>query len=190
MPALAWLDEQLAASGTSPDELVRVELQNQAAMNVTVRNVITSMRTMAAFDWAEFFEGVSLIDEALRADSDFGAMDFATRDRYRHAIEELARGSGRSELEVTREVIAHAKRAAAARPPDAPPGGAGRGSRVLPHLGRASRSSRRRSATVSRSSSGFCAPTSRGRPRATSGPSASSPRSSWRSLCSWPTRGG
>ena len=122
MPALAWLDEQLAASGTSPDELVRVELQNQAAMNVTVRNVITSMRTMAAFDWAEFFEGVSLIDEALRADSDFGAMDFATRDRYRHAIEAFARGSGRSELEVTREVIAQAKRAAAARPPDAPPG--------------------------------------------------------------------
>ena len=109
MPALAWLDEQLAASGTSADELVRVELQNQAATNVTVRNVITSMRTMAAFDWAEFFEGVSLIDEALRADSDFGAMDFATRDRYRHAIEELARGSRRSELEVTREVIAHAK---------------------------------------------------------------------------------
>ena len=122
-PALAWLDQQLAASGTSADELVRVELQNQAATNVTVRNVITSMRTMAAFDWAEFFESVSVVDEALRADSAFGAMDFATRDRYRHAIEELARGSGRSELEVTREVIAHAKRAAAARPPDAPPGG-------------------------------------------------------------------
>ena len=138
MPALAWLDEQLAASGTSADELVRVELQNQAAMNVTVRNVITSMRTMAAFDWAEFFESVSLVDEALRADSAFGAMDFATRDRYRHAIEELARGSGRSELEVTREAIAQAKRAAAARPPDAPPGAPRRGSRVLPHLGRAS----------------------------------------------------
>ena len=49
-------------------------------------------------------------------------MDFATRDRYRHAIEELARGSGRSELDVARQAIARAKRAAAARPPDAPPG--------------------------------------------------------------------
>ena len=43
-PALAWLDQQLAALGTSPDELVRVEHQSQAAMSVTVRNVITSMR--------------------------------------------------------------------------------------------------------------------------------------------------
>ena len=63
-------------------------------MNVTVRNVITSMRMISAVDWAEFFESVSLVDAALRADSDFAEMDFPTRDRYRHAIEELARGSG------------------------------------------------------------------------------------------------
>ncbi len=55
---------------------------------------------MSTFDWAEFFESVSLVDDALRAGSDFGAMDFATRDRYRHAIEDLARGSRRSELDV------------------------------------------------------------------------------------------
>ncbi len=122
-PALAWLNEQLSALGTPPDELVRVEHQDQAAMNVTVRNVITSMRTMAAFDWTEFFETVSLVDDALRADSHFGAMDFATRDRYRHAIEELARGSGRSELDIARQAIADAKSAAsAARRSGTPPG--------------------------------------------------------------------
>ncbi len=32
-------------------------------------------------------------------------MDFATRDRYRHAIEELARGSGRTEIEVARSAM-------------------------------------------------------------------------------------
>jgi cyclic beta-1,2-glucan synthetase len=110
-PALAWLSEELSRLGTSPDELVRLEHQRQAAMNVTVRNVITSMRTMSAFDWAEFFESVSLVDAALRADSRFGAMDFATRDRYRHAIEDLARGSGRTEMDVAREAIARAQRA-------------------------------------------------------------------------------
>ncbi len=82
-------------------------------MNVTVRNVITSMRMISAVDWAEFFESVSLVDAALRADSDFAEMDFPTRDRYRHAIEELARGSGQPELEVARHAIAAAKRAAA-----------------------------------------------------------------------------
>ena len=113
-PALSWLDEQLSKLGTSPDELVRVDHQSQAAMNVTVRNVITSMRVMATFDWAEFFESVSPVDEMLRSGSHFGAMDFATRDRYRHAIEDLARRSRRSELDITRQAIARAKRAAGA----------------------------------------------------------------------------
>ena len=112
-PALTWLDERLASMGTTADEAVRTEHQKQGAMNVTVRNVITSMRLISAVDWTEFFESVSLVDAALRADSDFAAMDFATRDRYRHAIEELARGSGQPELEVARHAIAAAKRAAA-----------------------------------------------------------------------------
>src|SRR5437667_8734242 len=37
-------------------------------------------------------------------------MDCSTRDRYRHAIEELARGSGRSELDVAREAVLLATR--------------------------------------------------------------------------------
>jgi cyclic beta-1,2-glucan synthetase len=117
-PALAWLGEQLSILGTSPDELVRLEHQRQAAMNVTVRNVITSMRTMSTFDWAEFFESVSLVDATLRASSHFGAMDFATRDRYRHAIEDLAQRSRRTELEVAGEAIARAKHAAPASGPE------------------------------------------------------------------------
>jgi cyclic beta-1,2-glucan synthetase len=122
-PALAWLSEQLSTLSTSPDEIVRLEHQRQAAMNVTVRNVITSMRTMATFDWAEFFESVSLVDASLRAGSHFGAMDFATRDRYRHAIEDLARGSRRTELDVAQEVIARAQRAASDRDPGDTPAG-------------------------------------------------------------------
>ena len=119
-PALTWLDERLASMGTTADEAVRSEHQTQGAMNVTVRNVITSMRMISAVDWGEFFESVSLVDAALRADSAFAEMDFPTRDRYRHAIEELARGSGQPELEVARHAIAaakHASRAAQRRLP-------------------------------------------------------------------------
>jgi cyclic beta-1,2-glucan synthetase len=112
-PALVWLDERLAAQGTTADDIVRVEHQRQAAMNVTVRNVIMSMSLMSALDWAAFFESVSLVDEALHASTTYGAMDFKTRDAYRHAVEELARGSRRSELEVAREASLHAERAPA-----------------------------------------------------------------------------
>jgi cyclic beta-1,2-glucan synthetase len=108
-PALLWLDQRLAAQGTTPDDIVWREHQRQAAMNVTVRNVIMSMRLMSALDWAEFFESVSLVDEVLQAAPYYAAMDFASRDGYRHAIEELARGSSRSELEVARQAIREAK---------------------------------------------------------------------------------
>src|SRR5207302_905490 len=84
------------------------EHSRQGAGNVTVRNVITSMRLVSAVDWQELFESISLVDEALCGGSNFAEMDFATRDSYRHAIEELARGSNASELEVTRLVLAGA----------------------------------------------------------------------------------
>ena len=106
VPALHWLDEHLAAEGTSSEEIVHREHEAQAAMNVTVRNVITSMRLMSALDWKEFFESVSLVDEVLRAKSAFLDMDFATRDRYRHAIEQLARRSGHPETDVARRAVA------------------------------------------------------------------------------------
>jgi cyclic beta-1,2-glucan glucanotransferase len=111
-PALLWLDRRLAAQGTTPDDIVALEHQRQAAMNVTVRNIITSMRLMSALDWAEFFESVSLVDEVLRPGGAYAAMDFVTRDRYRHAVEELARGSGRSELDVATEAVLHGRRVA------------------------------------------------------------------------------
>ena len=108
-PALRWMEELLAAQGTTAEEMVRVEHQRQATMNVTVRNVITSMRLISWFDWAQFVESVSLVDEVLGEGSAFKDMDFATRDRYRHAVEELARSSGRTELEVAREALAMAE---------------------------------------------------------------------------------
>ncbi|HEY6234970.1 MAG TPA: protein ndvB, partial [Candidatus Elarobacter sp.] len=117
-PALVWLHERLAAQGTTADEIALVEHRRHAAMTVTVRNIIVSMRLISALDWTAFFESVSLVDEALRAGSDFAAMDFASRDSYRHAIEAVARGSGRTELDVAREALAQAARARE-RPSDA-----------------------------------------------------------------------
>jgi cyclic beta-1,2-glucan synthetase len=109
-PILLWLDKRLDAQGTTADEIVRAEHQDQTAMTVTVRNIITSMRQMSAFDWSEFFESVSLVDQVLRDGSNFGEMDFATRDYYRHAVEDLSRGTEHSELEITKRAIERTKR--------------------------------------------------------------------------------
>jgi cyclic beta-1,2-glucan synthetase len=104
-PAVRWLEERLAREGANADELVRREHQLLGATNVTVRNIITSMRLVSDVDWAKLFEAVSLVDEVLRAGSDFAAMDFASRNLYRTAIEQIARGTKLTELEITRRAL-------------------------------------------------------------------------------------
>ena len=110
-PVLEWLDQQLTKQQTTADEIVRMEHQQQAAMNVTVRNIITSMRLMSAFEWPVFFESVSLVEQILGAETNFADLDFGTRDSYRHAIENLSRGSRHSEVEIAQRVVQHVKRA-------------------------------------------------------------------------------
>ncbi len=105
-PVLLWLDQRLAQQGTTAEEIVQSEHRQQAAMNVTVRNIITSMRLISALDWHDFFESVSPVDRILRENSNFAQLTFATRDSYRHAIEDLSRHSRRSETEVARAVVA------------------------------------------------------------------------------------
>ncbi len=61
---------------------------------------------------------MSLVDERLRGDRTFAAMDFPTRNLYRSAIEQLARGSALTELEVT-ELALRTAQAAAAQAHDA-----------------------------------------------------------------------
>ena len=104
-PALTWLESRLATAGTTADEVVRDEHQRQGASSVTVRNVITSMRSISAVDWADLFEAMSLVDAVLRADTDYAQSNFPTRNRCRHAIEELARGSRHSELEIAEHAM-------------------------------------------------------------------------------------
>jgi len=112
MPPLAWLQRAFAAQGTTADDVVHAEHQRQGAVNVSVRNVITSLRLISSVDWAKFFESVSLVDGLLRERSSYGAFDFSTRDLYRHAIEDLSRRSQHTEMEVARRALAKARRAA------------------------------------------------------------------------------
>jgi cyclic beta-1,2-glucan synthetase len=115
---LAWLRGQLAARGTTSDDAVRTDHQEQMAIHVTVKNVITSMRLLSAVDWTEFFESVSLVEAALRDGTRVAEMDFPTRDRYRAGVEELARGAGLPEIDVARRAVACGRSPAGAAAPD------------------------------------------------------------------------
>ncbi|MCC6627898.1 MAG: hypothetical protein IT340_10910, partial [Chloroflexi bacterium] len=106
--ARQWLEQRLAESGLTADALIRGENQRQAANHVSVGNVFTSMRTVSSLDWATFVERVSLVEGLLRHDpvGAYARMDFATRDRYRHEVEDLARRSGADEVDVARRALA------------------------------------------------------------------------------------
>lgn len=107
-PAIGWLEDRLAKQGSNVDLAVRHAQERQGASNVTVRNVITSLRTIAETDWPELFESVSLVDAKLREHPGFSAMDFASRNLYRDALEDLARHSDYSELDLAEQVLATA----------------------------------------------------------------------------------
>ena len=106
IPILAWLEERLSSEGCSIDEVVLRSQQNLGASNLSVRNIITSLRLISGIEWSDAFESVNLVDAELRKSGTFALMDFATRDMYRNAIEVLARRSPLSEIEVTRQVMA------------------------------------------------------------------------------------
>src|SRR5437870_1615835 len=107
---LEWLHREPSRQELSTEEIVHAEHAGQSAANLTVRNLITSMRAIGAFDWRTFFEEVSLVDATLRHHPGFMTMDFATRDRYRHAIETLASRSACSEIELAAAVVAKTQR--------------------------------------------------------------------------------
>lgn len=112
-PALEWLTLRLSKQQLTIDKIVKLEQQRQGASNVSIRNVITSMRLISDIDWADLFEAVSLVDQQLNQNTLFSAMDFATRSLYRSAVEQLARGCNYDEVEIAKRVIEMAKKSAA-----------------------------------------------------------------------------
>ncbi|MBK1717370.1 cyclic beta 1-2 glucan synthetase [Thiocystis violacea] len=115
---LTWIEQQLAESGLTIEQLVRVENQQQAADQVSIGNSIGSLRFLGAMDWREFVETMSLVERTLREDPAgiHGRMEFATRDGYRHVVEKVARNSQLSEVEVARHAIELAREGADAAP--------------------------------------------------------------------------
>jgi cellobiose phosphorylase len=105
--ARSWLEQRLVEQGSSIEQLVHLESQNQAADQVSVSHSIASLRFLSAMDWKEFVESLSLVEEILCSDPAdvYRGMDFSTRDRYRHSVEAIARHGRLSETEVAQLAV-------------------------------------------------------------------------------------
>ena len=111
---LSWIEQHLTESHQTIEQLVQLEVQGQAAAQVSVSNGIASLRLLSSMDWREFVETLSRVDQTLRLDPAdvYSRMDFATRDSYRHAVERIARHSDADEPAVASAALQMANEAA------------------------------------------------------------------------------
>jgi hypothetical protein len=111
---LNWIEQQISESFQTIDQLVQSENQQQAADQLSISNSIGSLRFLSAMDWRKFVDTLSTVEQTLREDPAgiYDRMDFATRDHYRHIVEEVAKKSRLSEKEVAREAIELARQGA------------------------------------------------------------------------------
>ena len=103
--ALSWLAAKLKPLGRSLESTVSDEHHRQSAANVTVRNIVTSMRLISDVNWESWFDSVSLVDKTLRTHPTYSEMDFSSRNLYRRALEELARSSNTDELLLAQRIV-------------------------------------------------------------------------------------
>ena len=97
----AWLERAL------PD-LAAMQIQHsadQAADNLSVSNAVRSLRAIGDADWPDIIARTSTMMQLLLKSPAFKAEDAATRDQTLHAVELLARRSGRSELSVAQTLL-------------------------------------------------------------------------------------
>jgi cyclic beta-1,2-glucan synthetase len=78
--------------------------------------MVRGLRALEQIAWREFVESVSVVERVLERDPAgvYARMDFATRDRYRHQVEKMARRSKLTEQEVAEKAVLFAGESACA----------------------------------------------------------------------------
>jgi cyclic beta-1,2-glucan synthetase len=115
-----WLER---SQQTPMHDLIMREQNRQTSEQISCGNAFTSLRQLALLDWRQIFEPLSRVEQILRRDPAgvYPHLDFATRDRCRRVVEELARRSGQSEVRVASRAIALATQAGLGADQDARP---------------------------------------------------------------------
>ncbi len=110
-----WVEQKLLEQGVTAAQLSETAGRTGATNQISIANSIGSLRFVGSMDWRNFVESLSTVEQILREDPAgmHAGGDFATRDRYRHVIEEIAKRSLQSESAVARAAIVLAQIAVA-----------------------------------------------------------------------------
>lgn len=119
LPLLEALEHYCKSKDRELEAAIRADYQQQSLAQATTRNIVQSMRLLSTINWEDFVESVSWVDRVLSRDpaGAYSRMSFETRNRYRSAVERIAKRSGRAELEVAAVAVELAERFPAATQP-------------------------------------------------------------------------
>ena len=112
--SLVQIEQWIAERALGTEDATARSTQHLALTQVMMANSITSLRTITHLDWKGFVEGQSAMEAVLSLDpaAFYRRMTFATRDRYRHVVEGIARRTEQPEVDVARRAVVLARTAA------------------------------------------------------------------------------
>jgi cellobiose phosphorylase len=95
-----WVEQQLLLQNITATQLLELASRTAATNQISIANSICSLRFISNLDWRTFVEEFSLVEQLLNHDpsGQHILQDFATRDRYRHVIEDIARLTAQKEF--------------------------------------------------------------------------------------------
>ncbi|MGI4778466.1 MAG: GH36-type glycosyl hydrolase domain-containing protein [Janthinobacterium lividum] len=108
-PIVAWTERHCPGGPA----LIGEEQAAQAAANLTVGNIITTLRQVGQVEWADLIEPVSRSLRVLRELPSFADESERTRQQITHAMEQVARLTVRTERTVAETVLRLAREATA-----------------------------------------------------------------------------
>ncbi|ART79182.1 cellobiose phosphorylase [Oceanisphaera avium] len=102
---------QLLPDLTPPFKISHVELPDEIEASLALSQAIMVLISLSSISWQQCVEQTSEVERILRQDPAkvYGAMDFATRDRYRHAVENIAELATQPEWQVANKALSLAK---------------------------------------------------------------------------------
>ncbi|PYG87272.1 cellobiose phosphorylase [Ruminiclostridium sufflavum DSM 19573] len=101
---ISCIDNLLAQKSTTTDSFISIDHLNQAVTQVSIGNVINSLRALSGLDSTVLFEELSEVERILKQDpcEVYSKMDFNSRNLYRNTIVKLADKYGTTEINAAR----------------------------------------------------------------------------------------
>lgn len=100
----AWLQRKV---GEDLADIFHFEQARQTLEQTSLANTISSLRRLEQISWREIFEDTSVVERILSTEASgvYSKLDFNTRDRYRHAVEKIAKSKKMCEELVAKAAV-------------------------------------------------------------------------------------